>query len=115
MKTNIVNWIPYCNICGKPTQEITSTTGGVCRGHPNIEDELDDILKQFDIDAIADYWKSLADKRLSLLKEYKVLLMMIINQRKASVGGLENIYMPQLNREYIDKSCAELAEAIAEE
>ena len=59
--------------------------------------------------------QALADKRLVMLKEYKVLLMMIINQRKASVGGLENIYMPQLNREYIDKSCAELAEAIAEE
>ena len=68
MKTNIVNWIPNCEICGLPTQEITSTTGGVCRGHPNIEDELDDILKQFDIDALADYWKVLADKRLVLLK-----------------------------------------------
>jgi hypothetical protein len=59
--------------------------------------------------------KALSDKRLELLKEYKILLMMIINQRKASVGGLENTYMPQLNREYIDKSCAELEEAIAEE
>ena len=73
MKTNIVNWIPNCEICGLPTQEITSTTGGVCRGHPNIEDELDDILKQFDIDALADYWKVLADKRLVLLKRLEWL------------------------------------------
>ena len=80
MKTNIVNWIPYCNICGKPTQEITSTTGGVCRGHPNIEDELDDILKQFDIDAIADYWKSLADKRLELLKRCHFVIESLSNE-----------------------------------
>ena len=68
MKTNIANRILYCNICGKPTQEITSTTGGVCRGHPNTVDELDDILKQVDIGAIADYWKALADKRRKMLK-----------------------------------------------
>jgi len=68
MSKTVIRWIPDCNVCGLPLYERTSTTGGVCRGHPNIEDELDDILKQFDIDAVADYWKALSDKWLELLK-----------------------------------------------
>ena len=71
MKTNFVQWMPDCNICGLPLYEKSITTGGVCRGHPNINDELDDILKQFDIDAVADYWKALSDKWLELLKRWE--------------------------------------------
>ena len=80
MSKTVIRWIPYyCNVCGLPLYERASTTGGVCKGHPNIEDELDDILKQFDIDAIADYWKALSDKRLELLKESVELFYTLYN------------------------------------
>jgi len=53
-----------------------------------------------------------ADRRLELLEEYKVLLMMIINSQKVSIGALENAYMPQLNRDYIDGLCEQLAKEL---
>jgi len=52
------------------------------------------------------------DRRLELLKDYKVLLMMIINSQKVSIGALENAYMPQLNRDYIDGLCERLAKEL---
>jgi hypothetical protein len=56
-----------------------------------------------------------ADRRLELLRECEVLLMTIINSRKVSIGALENSYMPQLNREYIDGLCERLAKELADE
>jgi len=53
-----------------------------------------------------------ADRRLELLREYKVLLMMIINSQKVSIGALENAYMPQLKRDYIDGLCEQLAKEL---
>ena len=75
MSKTVIRWIPDCNVCGLPLYERTSTTGGVCRGHPNIVDELDDILKQFEIAALVDYWKALADKRLELLKKVEEVIL----------------------------------------
>ena len=111
MKTNIVNWMLYCNICGLPIQEIISTTGGICRGHPNIENELDDILKQFDIDAIADYWKALADKRLVLLKRLEWTPLYFSTLKKI----IYTCVVCSQSKEDGHAADCELAEAIAEE
>ena len=108
MKTNFVQWMPDCNICGLPLYEKSITTGGVCRGHPNINDELDDILKQFDIDAVADYWKALADKRLELLKR------LIMDLSWCPICGTTLIHEVTYERFSHTDDC-ELAEAIAEE
>ena len=56
--------------------------------------------------------QALADKRLELLREYNELLKQIMGSRKGSVGSIDNVYLPQLNRASVDAQYDELAEAI---
>ncbi len=49
-----------------------------------------------------------ATRRLGLLEEYDSLLKAIMSSYKGSIGTIDNVYLPQLDKKNIDKRYSEL-------
>ena len=60
------------------------------------------------------HFQATADKRLELLRRYEKLLLWIVSSHKGSIGSIDNVYLPQLDRDKIDAMFDELAEELGD-
>ena len=50
-----------------------------------------------------------------LLRRYRELLVWVMGSHKGSIGSIDNVYLPQLDRDQIDAMYDELAKELADE
>lgn len=65
--------------------------------------------------SLYEYYLSKVDKQRELLKRYKELLFWVMSSNKGSIGSIDNVYLPQLDRDKIDAMFDELSELLNDE
>ena len=84
----------------------------------NVTTERDVANAEIERLKVRDMWLSDSESQLTaanakvekLREAYRELLIRIANSYKGSIGSIDNVYLPQLNREQIDQALADTEE-----